>query len=333
MSRELDINALIERLARGDRGALAKAITLVESQNIEHQKTAHHLLAQLPAPQKKSWRVAISGVPGVGKSTFIDALGSFLVNAGNRVAVLAIDPTSEHSKGSILGDKTRMERLAALPEAFIRPSPSSGTLGGVGRSTRETIALCETAGFDVILVETVGVGQSETLAHGMTDVFLLLVLASAGDELQGIKRGIMEMADLLIINKDDGPQAALANQGRANMINALHLFPSRPDGWQVPVLTASAIENRGLKEIWAKVTDYLSEAEKNGQLAQKRAGQERAWLHDVFQNELILKVMQHQAVNNFLESALIEIENGSVVRNLYPAIDAFIADFLTLKRD
>lgn len=325
MSRELDINDLIKRLVQGDRGALARAITLVESQNIEHQKTAHHLLAQLPAPQKKSWRLAISGVPGVGKSTFIDALGSFLVNAGNRVAVLAIDPTSEQSKGSILGDKTRMERLAALPEAFIRPSPSSGTLGGVGRSTRETIALCETAGFDVILVETVGVGQSETLAHGMTDMFLLLVLASAGDELQGIKRGIMEMADLLIINKDDGPQAALTNQGRANMINALHLFPSRPDGWQVPVLTASAIENRGLKEIWSKVTEYLSEAEKNGQLAQKRAGQERVWLQEVFRNAVFDRLMSHGSVTTFMANLENQVQNQHVeVRQLYGQIMNFV---------
>ena len=240
----------------GNRTLLSKAITLVESALAGHQQLAQEVISGCLPHAGNSIRVGITGVPGVGKSTFIEALGKYLTGLGHRVAVLAIDPSSSRSKGSILGDKTRMEELANDPNAFIRPSASAGSLGGVARKTRETIILCEAAGFDRIFVETVGVGQSETAVHSMVDFFLLLMLAGAGDELQGIKRGIMEMADAIVINKADGSNKEKAALAMREYKNALHLYPATVSGWVVPVHTCSAIENKGIREVWGIVEKF-----------------------------------------------------------------------------
>lgn len=244
----------INGLRAGDRLVLSQAITLVESQLPADQRLARQVLeGVLPHIPQTSVRVGITGVPGVGKSTFIESLGTYLTGLGKQLAVLAVDPTSQRSGGSILGDKTRMETLSMNPQAYIRPSPAGDSLGGVAHRTRETMLLCEAAGFDVILVETVGVGQSETLVHGMVDFFLLLMLAGAGDELQGMKRGIMELADALAITKADSDNILASNRARVEYQNALHLFPSTGTGWQPPVLTCSALTNEGIADVWAMI--------------------------------------------------------------------------------
>lgn len=280
------IGELFSRLRKGDRVALGKAITLVESSNSEHQDSAAQLLAMCVQTEVNSRRIGITGAPGVGKSTFIEALGLRLISDGAKVAVLAVDPSSDISKGSILGDKTRMERLSADPNAFIRPSPAGGTLGGVARRTRETIVLCEAAGYDHILIETVGVGQSETVVHSLVDMFILLVLANAGDELQGIKRGIMEMADLVVINKDDGANAAYTKMAVASYAQALHMFPANKSGWTVPVLACSATESRGFEVISTTIERYFQMMGTSGLIDQERAQQNRFWLHRALDEEL-----------------------------------------------
>lgn len=247
----------IDGIRAGDRLVLSRAITLVESHRPDDQTLAQAVLEGVLAfAPTDSIRVGITGVPGVGKSTFIEAFGTYLTSLGKRLAVLAVDPTSQRSGGSILGDKTRMETLSVNPQAYIRPSPAGDSLGGVAHRTRETMLLCEAAGFDTILVETVGVGQSETLVHGMVDFFLLLMLAGAGDELQGMKRGIMELADALAITKADGDNAAAANRARVDYTNALHLFPPTPSGWQPPVLTCSALTNAGIANLWTTIEQH-----------------------------------------------------------------------------
>lgn len=261
---EIPAEDYIQGITEGNRTLLSRAITLVESSLNKHQMLAQQIISGCLPFAGNSIRVGITGVPGVGKSTFVEALGKHLTSKGHKVAVLAIDPSSSRSKGSILGDKTRMEDLANDPMAFIRPSASAGSLGGVARKTRESIILCEAAGFDSIFVETVGVGQSETAVNSMVDFFLLLMLAGAGDELQGIKRGIMEMADAIIINKADGSNKEKASLARQEYKNALHLFPATASGWEVPVETCSAIENKGIAEIWGIIEKYRDMMTKEG---------------------------------------------------------------------
>ena len=262
--RELTTDDYLDGILKGDRVILSRAITLAESLNPEHQRMAQEVIERCLPHAGNSLRIGITGVPGVGKSTFIEAFGKHLTSIGKRIAVLAIDPSSERSQGSILGDKTRMELLSTDPNAFIRPSPSGLTLGGVARKTRETIVLCEAAGFDIIIVETVGVGQSETVVKSMVDFFLLLMLAGAGDELQGIKRGIMEMADALVINKADGDNVHAAEVARTRYQSALHLFPMNENGWVVPVATCSAIEHTSIDKVWQIMCDFEQHTKSNG---------------------------------------------------------------------
>jgi len=269
---------LAEAVFAGDRRALARALTLVESTRKDHQILAAELMEQLAPFSGTSIRVGISGVPGVGKSTFIEAFGNHLLGLGHRVAVLSVDATSALSGGSILGDKTRMPGLAREQAAFIRPSPAGATLGGVGRHTRESIVVCEAGGFDVVIVETVGVGQSETAVADMTDMFLLLLLPDAGDELQGIKRGIVELADAVLVNKADGELAAHAVRTAAEYANALRLIRPRSPHWKVPVRTCSALTGNGIGDVWSLVEDYRSAMGESGELAARRAQQLRAWL-------------------------------------------------------
>ncbi len=268
---------MINGILEGNQALLAQAITLLESTNPNHFKKANKVIERCLAQPNQSIRIGITGVPGVGKSSFIEVFGKMLISQGKRVAVLAVDPTSSLSKGSILGDKTRMETLSKDPNAFIRPSPSGSSLGGVARKTRESIILCEAAGYDVILVETVGVGQSETAVHSMVDFFLLLKLAGAGDELQGIKRGIMEMADAIAINKADGANLEKAKLAVTEFSRALHLYPPKENGWTPKVMPCSAIEGTGIKELWDIIQDFLTQNKRNGHFEQNRKKQNVNW--------------------------------------------------------
>lgn len=270
-----------KEILNGNRTILSQAITLVESTLPEHQDLSREIVETCLPHSGKSIRIGISGVPGVGKSTFIEAFGKQLTKQGFKLAVLAIDPSSERSKGSILGDKTRMEDLANDPNAFIRPSPSSGTLGGVARKTREAIILCEAAGFNVVFVETVGVGQSETVVNYMVDMFLLLMLAGAGDELQGIKRGIMEMADIIAINKADGTNIKKAELAVSEYRNALHLFPAKDSGWMPQVVTCSSITNHGINELWDLTKQYFDQVKQLDHFKTRRNFQSKYWMYEV----------------------------------------------------
>ncbi len=284
----LSVDEYMEGITRGDTTILSKAITLVESYLPEHRAIASQIIqrCQTISNGKRTMRIGITGVPGAGKSTFIEAFGSYITNEGHKLAVLAIDPSSEKSKGSILGDKTRMETLCNDPNAFIRPSPSTGSLGGVARKTRETILLCEAAGYDVIFIETVGVGQSETAVHSMSDFFLLLMLSGAGDDLQGIKRGIMEMSDLIAITKADGNNVDKASMARALYANALHLFPPTESGWVPTAVTSSAVTKEGLDVILKKIEDYFALVQGNGFYLKKRREQARYWMYESINESL-----------------------------------------------
>lgn len=304
-----DAKALAEGLMKGDRASLAQAITCVESGPVDVANDIVRLC--LPA-SGNSIRMGVTGVPGVGKSTFIDTFGMALLEAGKRVAVLAVDPSSPISKGSILGDKTRMERLAADGRAFIRPSPSSDTLGGVARKTRETILLCEAAGYDTILVETVGVGQSETAVHAMTDFFVLLMLAGAGDQLQGIKRGIMEMCDAMIITKADGNNVPNATRAQSEYASALHLFPAREDGWFPPVLTTSALEKKGIDEVVQLLEQFTSWMSNRGLLEERRKKQNLAWLHEELRLRIIERFYQSPNVLSQLKDMETRVAEGQI---------------------
>ncbi len=263
----------VEGILSGNRNILSQAITLAESSLPEHYEMSQSVIEKCLPSSARSVRIGITGVPGAGKSTFIESLGLHIAGEGHKLAVLAIDPSSRQTKGSILGDKTRMEKLSVHPSAFIRPSPAAGTLGGVARKTRETIILCEAAGFDTIIVETVGVGQSETAVHSMVDFFLLLMLAGTGDELQGIKRGIIEMADIIAINKADGENRLASDRAAVQFRNALSLFPLPPSGWIPDVVTCSAIENRGIRELWEKIMSYVEFTRVSGYFEERRKQQ------------------------------------------------------------
>ncbi len=276
----------VEGIRNGNISLLSQAVTLVESSKVEHYALAQEVLEKCVPYSGNSVRIGITGVPGAGKSTSIDSFGVHLTKQGYKVAVLAIDPSSEITKGSILGDKTRMERLSVEKNAFIRPSPSAGSLGGVARKTRETVILCEAAGFDRIIIETVGVGQSETAVHSMVDFFLLLQLAGTGDELQGIKRGIMEMADGIVINKADGDNIPKAEIARSHFKNALHLFPLPESGWSPKVLTYSGYYELGIKEIWEMIDDYIDFVRKNGYFDFKRNSQSKYWLYESINEQI-----------------------------------------------
>ncbi|MCH4552937.1 methylmalonyl Co-A mutase-associated GTPase MeaB [Aestuariibaculum lutulentum] len=305
-----DIEHLVTGILNKDTAALSRGITLIESTNPEHSQKANKLLKACLPHANNSIRIGITGVPGVGKSTFIEAFGSFLTSIGKRVAVLAIDPSSSISKGSILGDKTRMEVLVKDKNAFIRPSAASDTLGGVARKTRESIILCEAAGFDIILIETVGVGQSETAVHSMVDFFLLLQLTGAGDELQGIKRGIIEMADAIVINKADGSNINLAKATVSDLKKILHLYNEKSSGWIPKVSSCSSIENKGISDIWNIIQEYIQITTKNQYFSTKRNEQNRFWLLETIKNELTHTFFNNETVKTELNNQLKLIEQN-----------------------
>ncbi|WP_334167457.1 methylmalonyl Co-A mutase-associated GTPase MeaB [Phocaeicola paurosaccharolyticus] len=309
---ELSVSDYVEGIAKGNITILSRAVTLIESVLPEHQSLAQEVIEKCLPYSGNSMRIGISGVPGAGKSTSIDVFGTHVLEKGGKLAVLAIDPSSERSKGSILGDKTRMETLSVHPDSFIRPSPSAGSLGGVARKTRETIILCEAAGFDKIFVETVGVGQSETAVHSMVDFFLLIQLAGTGDELQGIKRGIMEMADGIVINKADGSNIEKAKLAANHFKNALHLFPTPDSGWEPKVLTYSGFYGLGIKEIWDMIYEYFDFVKSNGYFEYRRNEQAKYWMYetinehlrDSFYNNDTIKSMLAEKENDVLSGKL-----------------------------
>lgn len=298
--RQFLASEFVEGILRGDISMLSQAVTLVESSLPEHQLIAQEVIEKCLPYSGKSVRLGITGVPGAGKSTFIEALGMQLIRSGHKLAVLAIDPSSERSKGSILGDKTRMEDLSVAKNAFIRPSPSSGSLGGVARKTRESIILCEAAGFDTIFVETVGVGQSETAVHSMVDFFLLIQLTGAGDELQGIKRGIMEMADGIAINKCDGSNTEKAHVAKAQYQNALHIFPPSESGWTAEAITCSSIDKNGIPEIWNMVKRYIEFVKGNNFFDYKRNSQSKYWMYETINQQLKANFYQNLEIQKLL---------------------------------
>lgn len=310
--RRLSAQEYIDGILRGDRVILSRAITIVES-NLDSDKILAKEIVQEVLPSSgNSIRIGVTGVPGVGKSTFIEAFGKYLISQGHKVAILSIDPSSQRSKGSILGDKTRMEELANMDEAYIRPSASGETLGGVANKTGEAMLLCEAAGYDVILIETVGVGQSETAVHGMTDFFLLLMLAGAGDELQGIKKGIMEMADMLVIHKADGDNVKQSELAKRQYANALHLFPISESGWSPVVSTASSYENRGIEEVWATINKFKAQVEENGYFVENRKNQQIQWMYNNIHEELKRLFYANPAVQSQLEALEKEIVNSVI---------------------
>lgn len=303
---------LVNGILKADKAALGKAITLLESSKPEHSLMADEVVERCLPHATNSVRIGITGVPGVGKSTFIEVFGKTLTDLDKKVAVLAVDPSSSLSKGSILGDKTRMEELSKDVNAFIRPSPSGESLGGVAQKTRETIILCEAAGYDVILVETVGVGQSETVVHSMVDFFLLLKLSGAGDELQGIKRGIMEMADAIAINKADGKNVEKARLAQTEFSRALHLYPPKENEWIPQVLSCSAYENTGIMEIWEMITSFLEKTKKNGHFQKNRNLQNKNWFLQSLNQQLTQIFQQNEAFKKAKESMLIAVEENTV---------------------
>jgi LAO/AO transport system kinase len=304
-------NQLLTGILKGDKTALSRAITLVESTAAKHQIQAKELIEGCLPYANNSIRIGITGVPGVGKSTFIEQFGKLFLRQDRKVAVLAVDPSSSISKGSILGDKTRMEELVKEPNAFIRPSASGDSLGGVARKTREAIILCEAAGFDTIIIETVGVGQSETVVHSMTDFFLLLKLAGAGDELQGIKRGIMEMADAIVINKADGENIKAAKLAKTEFNRALHLYPPKESKWTPKTLTCSALKNEGIDKVLQFISDYFSEVKSNGYFSLKRKQQNKFWLIQTIESSLKSDFFSNSKVKKELEIQLKALEENS----------------------
>ena len=309
-ARQNSVNEFVTGVLNGNITFLSKAITLVESTNIKHQQKANEILNCCLPHSNKSIRIGITGVPGVGKSTFIETFGKYLTAQGKKVAVLAVDPSSSVNKGAILGDKTRMEALVTDENAFIRPSPSGTSLGGVAQKTRESIILCEAAGFDTIIIETVGVGQSETVVHSMVDFFLLLKLAGAGDELQGIKRGIIEMADAIVINKADGDNKQNAKIAKVAFNRALHLYPLKESKWQPKVLTASALHNSGIEEINNMILTYIAITKENAYFNKKRNEQNKFWLLSTIEQQLKTNFYQNPKIKNALQEEIDNLENG-----------------------
>ena len=306
------VNEFIDGIGAGNRTILSQAITIIESALPEHYEMGQQIIERCLPMSRNSVRIGITGVPGAGKSTFIETLGIYLTSNGRKLAVLAIDPSSEQTRGSILGDKTRMEKLSTDPKAFIRPSPSAGTLGGVARKTRETIILCEAAGFDTIFVETVGVGQSEIAVHSMVDFFLLLMLAGAGDELQGIKRGIMEMADTIAITKADGQNRIKAETARVEYQNAIHLFPPQHSGWSPKVLTCSAVEDKGIEEIWRTVSEYVELTRMTGYFTERRRQQAVYRMHDTILEYVKNAFYNHEEVKDIIPIMENLLHEGSI---------------------
>ena len=308
--KRLSAKDYVDGIVAGNRIILSQAITLIESSLEEHRIMAEEIVQACASHAVKSKRIGITGVPGAGKSTFIESFGHLITDSGNKLAVLAIDPSSERSKGSILGDKTRMEKLANDPNAFIRPSPSAGSLGGVARKTRESIVLCEAAGFNYIFIETVGVGQSETAVHSMTDFFLLLMLSGAGDELQGIKRGIMEMSDLIAITKSDGSNIEKATLAKALYGNALHLFPPSESGWTPCALTTSAVTQEGLSDVLSKIEEYFDLTVRNGYYEHRRREQARYWMYETINETLKNKFYGNSSIKHKIIECEQQVLNG-----------------------
>lgn len=315
---KVSTSELAERIRGGDRSALARAITLVESTRADHREQAQELLLELMPEAGSAMHVGITGVPGVGKSTSIEALGMHLIERGHRVAVLAVDPSSTRTGGSILGDKTRMSRLAAHPDAYIRPSPTSGTLGGVARATRETIVLLEAAGFDVILIETVGVGQSEVTVAGMVDTFVFLTLARTGDQLQGIKKGVLELADIVVVNKADGAHAVEAKKAARELAGALRLIYPRDVLWRPPVLTMSALEGTGLAELWDTVLRHRQVLTEAGEFEAKRRAQQVEWTWAMVRDAVLDRVLTNPEVRRIRADVERQVREGE----LTPALAA-----------
>ena len=315
---------LIEGILNGNITALSRAITLVESTNVSHLEKANEVVNACLPHANKSVRIGITGVPGVGKSTFIEAFGKYLTGLGKKVAVLAVDPSSTISHGSILGDKTRMEELVKDKNAYIRPSASGETLGGVARKTRETITLCEACGFDTIIIETVGVGQSETAVHSMVDFFLLLKIAGAGDELQGLKRGIMEMADAIVINKADGDNVRKSKLAKVEFGRALHLFPAKKSGWIPTTSTCSSITREGISEVWETINKYVGQTQSNNYFYNKRKDQNQYWMLETINEHLKTNFFNHPEIEKLLA------ENKKAVQN--DEISPFAAAQLLLEK-
>ncbi len=310
--KKLSVEDLTKGVLNGDKAILARAITVVESTKSEDLKKAYSLIENCLSKKSNSIRIGITGVPGVGKSTFIEIFGKTLTKLGRKVAVLAVDPTSTISRGSILGDKTRMEELVKDPNAFIRPSPSGDSLGGVARKTRESVILCEAAGFDIVLIETVGVGQSETAVHSMVDFFLLLKLAGAGDELQGIKRGIMEMADAIVINKAEGDNLKKAQRAKSEFERALQLYPPKENGWIPKVSTCSSVNNSGIVEIWETIEKFLNTTKESGYFENNRQNQNKYWLLQTINELLKQHFFQVPSVKENLETMMVKVAQDKI---------------------
>jgi LAO/AO transport system kinase len=308
----LDIKSLANDLGSGHRAALARAITLIESKRSDHQAAARDLVQALLRETGKAIRVGITGSPGVGKSTTIDALGMFLIERGHKVAVLAVDPSSARTGGSILGDKTRMARLSASDDAYIRPSPASGTLGGVAAKTREAMLLCEAAGFDVVLVETVGIGQSETAVCDMTDFFLALMLPGAGDELQGIKKGLVELADMIAVNKADGDNIKRANLAAGEYRSALHILSPRSQHWHPPVVTYSALTGAGIDTIWQNILDHRTAMNASGEFEARRRDQQVKWMWSMFEQLTMARLRADASVRAKVKRIETEVAAGRI---------------------
>ncbi|MFR9651674.1 MAG: methylmalonyl Co-A mutase-associated GTPase MeaB [Rikenellaceae bacterium] len=308
----LTTEGYVEGILAGNITILSQAITLVESSNPAHYAQAQQIIERCLPHSGRSIRIGITGVPGAGKSTFIEAVGGMVVERGHRLAVLAIDPSSERSGGSILGDKTRMNTISANPDVFIRPSPSAGSLGGVARKSRETIILCEAAGYDIILIETVGVGQSETVVHSMVDLFMMLQIVGAGDELQGIKRGIMEMSDMMVITKADGENMLRAEMAQRQYRNAMMLFPMPPSGVRPEVYTCSSVEGNGLEDVWSAVEGYISKVNENNYFTERRQSQLRYWMRETINNTLLSNFYNHPEVERVIKQYEDDLYNEKI---------------------
>jgi LAO/AO transport system kinase len=319
------VKELAESIFSGNKTLLARGITLIESRRPEDHMLAQQLIERCLPEGHKSIRIGITGVPGVGKSTFIERLGKMITAMGKKVAVLAIDPSSSVTKGSILGDKTRMLELSRDPNAFIRPSPTGDSLGGVARKTRESVILCEAAGYEVILIETVGVGQSETAVHSMVDFFLLLKLAGAGDELQGIKRGIMEMADGVVINKADGDNLKRAQRARTEFERALQLYPPKPNGWLPKVTTCSALNNEGITELWQMIENFVKDNRESGYFENHRREQNTNWFLQTVDERLKSSFYQHPEVKTKLDRLVIQVGNNEI--SPFKAADILLSSY------